>query len=133
MWRAVVRQTTRSGKPVTMTDGRPFKTKAVTRCPPIKTGQSCIEPSPMTADKSRYLDLRLPDRALRKTTIKSNCSGAIVALQAKKVNRNLTDRHTERGMVPNPSAMGNQQLKGAGLTLTCALRLVQPVITRLHG
>jgi hypothetical protein len=48
----------------------------------------------MTGDKPRYLDLRLPDGALRKTTIKSNCSGAIVALQAEKVNHNPTGRRT---------------------------------------
>jgi hypothetical protein len=41
----------------------------------------------MIADKPRYLDLRLPDGALSKTAIKSNCSGEIVALHAKKVNR----------------------------------------------
>ena len=42
----------------------------------------------MTADKPRYLDLRLPDGALRETTISNNGSGAIVALQAEMVNHN---------------------------------------------
>jgi len=49
----------------------------------------------MIAGKPRHLDLRQPDGALRETTIHSNCSGAIVALQAKKVNRNPTGRPTE--------------------------------------
>ena len=46
----------------------------------------------MTADKLRYLDLRLPNGAMRETTIRSNCSGAIVALQAEKINHKLTGR-----------------------------------------
>jgi hypothetical protein len=65
----------------------------------------------MTADKPRYLDLRLPDGALRKTTIKSNCSGAIVALQAEKVNHNPTGRRTERGMVPQSVRNGKSAIK----------------------
>ena len=65
----------------------------------------------MTADKPRYLDLRLPDGALRETTIKSNCAGAIVALPVKKVNHNPTGRPTERGMIPQASRHGKSAIK----------------------
>ena len=65
----------------------------------------------MIARKPRHLDLRQPDGALRETTINSNGSGAIVALQAKKVNRNPTGRPTERGMVPQSARHGKSAIK----------------------
>ena len=68
----------------------------------------------MTADKPRHLHLRQPDGALRETTINGNCSEAIVALQAEKVNHNPAGRPTERGVAPNPPAMGNQQARSTG-------------------
>ena len=62
MWRSVIKQTPPLGKPVTMTDGRLFRAKATTRSPSDTTGYSGDEPSPMTAEKPRHLNLRLARR-----------------------------------------------------------------------
>jgi len=75
----------------------------------------------MIAGKPRHLDLRQPDGALRETTIHSNCSGAIVALPAEKVNRNPTGRSTERGMALKSARHGKSAILEAQAALSPAL------------
>jgi len=75
----------------------------------------------MTAHKPCHLDLRQPDGALRETTINGNGSGAIVALQAEKVNQNPTGRTTEPGMVPQIRPQWEISNKKAQASLSPAL------------
>jgi hypothetical protein len=89
MWCAGVKQTTRLAKPVIMTDGLLFRTKAATRS--LELNQ---------ASDSRRGPLSGPvadERSAEEDNDQSDRLRAIVALSATKVNRNPTGRRTEQG------------------------------------